>query len=88
MPRKSRDLVATVSSVIVIVGILCWLSPDVRERVFRFASHSQEWVAAGNNVGSSVVTTGTFVNTYASENTYLFIMVVGAVVLLGLMLRT
>ena len=87
MPRRSRDLVATIAALLVLFGVLVWVSPQVRERVTEFTGNSQEWVVPGNAVTTMFVSATGWVSTYASDNTYLFSFLVVAVVLFVLMVR-
>jgi hypothetical protein len=88
MPRRIRDLVATIVTLLIIFAVLIRFSPEVRDRAKQFVSSSQEWSAQGNFARHTVVTASSYASGWASDNTYLFSLVVVAVVLLALMLRT
>ena len=88
MPKRIRDLVATIVSLLIILAVLVRFSPEVRDRVKLMTSSTQEWSEQGNFVQHVVVSASSMATGFASDNTYLFSFVVVAVVILALMLRT
>ena len=89
MPRRIRDLVCTVATLVVLFGLLTAFNPRVRGRLADLTGGTgQQWTEPGQAVGNVVVATGEMVSGYAADNTYLFFFLVVAVVMLILMLRT
>jgi hypothetical protein len=91
MPRRIRDLAATVAVLLVLLMLLIAIDSRVRDRVGQFSGDvvRLDWSASGGSfISGAAATIYDVVAVYASDNTYLFWFLVGAVVLFVLMLRT
>ena len=87
MPRRIRDLAASLAVLLFIFVMLTIISPQVRERVSAGAG-SREWQTSSGAVTHAAVSAFAITSSYAADNTYLFSFLVVAVVMLVLMLRT
>jgi hypothetical protein len=91
MPRRIRDVAVTVAVLLVLLMMLVAIDSRVRDRVDQLSGDvgRLDWSASGGSFISAVAATiYDVVADYASDNTYLFSFLVGAVVLFVLMLRT
>jgi hypothetical protein len=90
MPKRVRDLLATIAVLVVLFGMLVSINPRVREHASGLSGgvSEQEWTASTGAVEKVVHSVVVMTSHYAADNTYLFVFGIAAVVLFVLMLRT
>ena len=86
VPRRLKDVVLTIVTLVVLFGTLVSINPRLREQTEQFASHPR-WDAIGGTVAQTVVSGTTIVEGYAGDNTYLFWFLIAACVFVVLMLK-
>jgi hypothetical protein len=90
MARQLRDIVMSLTALLLLGLMLISINPRLRERASEFggAGGSQQMDAARGVIGHAMEKTLGLTSGYAADNTYLFVFLVVACVLFVLMLRT
>jgi RecA/RadA recombinase len=89
VPRKLRDLAATLAVLVVLFGTLMVFSPQVRNRAVAMTGdvQSQGWSSSASPVGHMAAAVVAVTSDYAAQNPILFSFLVAAAVLFVLMVR-
>lgn len=87
MPRRLRDIVATLVALIVLFVMLAAINPRVRETMNDLSGGTTDWNQPGQMFGNLLTAAGTVAATYAADNPFLFSFLLAAVLLFLLMLR-
>ena len=86
MPRRIKDLLFTVITLLVLAGMLVSINPNLRERLQLFVADPQ-WDTLADTAVHTILSAAFLAQGYADHHLYLFTFLVAACVFFVLMLK-
>ena len=86
VPRKIKDMVLTVVTMVVLFGVLVSINPRLRERAHQIISNPQQDDISGA-VAATVLSSTSIMQGYAGDNTYMVTFLIAACIFVVLMLK-